>query len=684
MADNPLLRTDFVIPFDEIETRHVVPGLRQALALAEERLERIAATAESGSQVDYASSLGALDELFEGLYRPYVLVGHLNAVVNSPELRAAFNEVQPEVVAFLARVTSDQRVWSVLKRFAESEEGRALTGVAERHLEKTLADFRRAGADLNDEDRKRVETLKVELATLSTRFGENVLDSTNAYELLIEDEEQLAGLPASAVRRARAAAEAKGVSGYRFTLQAPSYVPFMKYSEVRHLRQRMYEAFFAVGGEEPHDNRPLIREILAKRREVAQVLGYRDFADLQTEERMIGSGANAAAFAAELADRTRTHFEDEVRALEEFASRELGIERLEPWDVAFASERLRRARFDVDEEELRPYFPLPGVLEGLFDLTERLFGVKVERAHGVPTWHEEVEVYHLTHEDGTFLGSFYADWFPRESKRAGAWMNGLVTGGPTENGFEPHVGIVAANFSAPEAGGPALLTHDEVETVFHEFGHLLHHLISRVPIKGRSSMNVPWDFVELPSQILENWTWEKQALDLFARHVETGEVIPQELFDRLQESRTFHGAIAQMRQLAFGTMDLALHREYDPASDEDPLEFTKRVVQPFEVRPEFASGARLTRFTHVFAGGYAAGYYSYKWSEVLDADAFSRFQAEGIFNPDTGRHFAEAVLTKGDGADSAQLFRDFMGRDPDLSALIRRNLGAEPEGVTPA
>ncbi len=677
---NPLLSTEFVVPFDRIDASHVVPGLRRALARADERLQQIKAAAER-DDLTYDDSVGALDALQEELARPFTLARHLTSVVNTPELRAAFNEVQPEVVSFFARLSSDQRVWSVLKRFADSDAGRALGGVARRNLDITLAEFRRSGADLPEAERKEVERLKVELARLSTRFAENVLDATNAFELVIEDEERLAGLPASAKRRARAAAEAKGQEGFRFTLQAPSYLPFIKYVDDRELRRTMYEAFLSIGGSEPHDNRDLIRAILRARREAANVLGFQDFADYQTELRMIGSGANAAAFAAELAEKTRPHFDREVAELERFAATELGLADLQPWDVAYASEKLRMARYDVDEEALRPYFPLPRVVEGLFDLTQRLFGVRVEPVSGVPTWHPQVEVFHLHHEDGTFLGSVYADWYPRESKRDGAWMNGLVTGGPTESGFEPHVGIIACNFTAPEEGAPALLTHSEVETVFHEWGHLLHHLVSRVPIKARSSMSVPWDFVELPSQIMENWTWEKQALDLFARHFETGETLPDELFQRLKRSRTFHGAIGQMRQLSFGTVDLALHRDFDPASEEDPLEFARQVLAPLDVRPEFARGERLTRFTHIFSGGYAAGYYSYKWSEVLDADAFGRFKAEGIFNPDTGRDFVAKILSKGDSEDAAKLFRDFMGRDPDVDALIRRNLGVEAGGV---
>ena len=361
---------------------------------------------------------------------------------------------------------------------------------------------------------------------------------------------------------------------------------------------------------------------------------------------------------------------------------------IEPWDYRYYMEKVRQDRYALSQDEIKPYFELNNMIDAMFHMAGELYGLEFREITGtVPVWHPDVRAWRVTRaSDGSDVGVFYGDNFARSGKRSGAWMNPLITGGPRphDDSFEPHIGVVAANFTPPEGASQPQLTHDEVTTVFHEFGHLLHHTMSRVPVKSRAGLAAPWDFVELPSQIMENWTWEKQALDLFARHVETGDTIPQELFDRLHRSRTFNGAIAQMRQLAFGTMDLALHREYEPASDEDPLEFTKRVVEPFEVRPEFASGARLTRFTHVFAGGYAAGYYSYKWSEVLDADAFSRFQAEGIFNPDTGRHFADAVLAKGDGDDSAQLFRDFMGRDPDLGALIRRNLGAESEGVTPA
>src|SRR5690606_32030424 len=322
-------------------------------------------------------------------------------------------------------------------------------------------------------------------------------------------------------------------------------MPAMKYLENRDLRRELYQALARVGTEGERDNRGIVRDILAKRRELANLLGYRDYADLVLEDRMMKSGDRAVAFERELEERTRPYFEREVHELERFAADHLGIARLEPWDVTFVMEKLRLARLDMDEESLRPYFPLDSVLNGLFQLTERLFGVRVEQAQGVPTWHDEVQVYDLRHEDGTYLGSLYADWFPRESKRAGAWMNGIVTGGPTSAGFDPHVGVIAANFTPPDGGATPLLTHDEVETVFHEFGHSLHHLMCRVEVRGRSSMNVAWDFVELPSQIMENWTWEREALDLFARHRETGEPIPDELYQNLRRGRTFLEAIGQ-------------------------------------------------------------------------------------------------------------------------------------------
>ncbi|ADI15095.1 M3 family metallopeptidase [Truepera radiovictrix] len=675
---NPLLSREPRVPFSAIRPDHVEPALDTALAEAQTALEALV-TASGPRTFD---TILALDALTERLSRPMGLVAHLVSVQDSPELRAAYNAVLPRYTAFLTGLPLHEGLWRAVKEAAESPQAARLEGVARRHLEKTLQEFRRAGAELSGADKARLEAINVELSQLGAKFSENTLDATNAFELLLTDEADLAGLPASALERARSSAEAKGLSGWRFTLQAPSYVPFMTYAENRALRETMYRAYTSRASGGAFDNREVIGRILALRRERAQLLGYPDHADYALEPRMVGSGARALAFVTELTERTRPHWQREVAELSAFAAA-LGLGELQPWDVAFVTERLRRERYAFDEEALRPFFPLEGVLAGLFELTETLFGVRVTRRDNPEVWHPDVAYYDLHDLSGTHLGSFYTDWFPREDKRSGAWMNPLITGGPTAGGFDPHVALIAANFSPPEGGRPALLTHSEVQTTFHEFGHLLHHCLSRVSVRARAGTNVAWDFVELPSQIMENWCWERPALDLFARHVDTGERLPEELFNKLRAARTFAGANAQMRQLSYGAVDLALHITYDPASG-DPVGFAQRVMAPFAIRPEFAHNSFLTAFTHIFAGGYAAGYYSYKWAEVLDADAFSRFQREGLFNPETGRAFVEAILSRGDSAPPEVLFREFMGRDPDPEALLRRNLGLGETAVRPS
>ena len=677
MNENPFLSRNVPPPFEAMTADDVVPAVREAVAAAERDLERLA---RPGGPRTFENTLLALDALVERASRVFGFARHLTQVRSSPELRRAYNEALPVYSGFMASIPIHAGLWAALKAYAETEEALALTGVRRRHLEKTLQEFRQAGADLPERERERARALRVELSRLSTRFSENVLDATNAYSMVLTDEAELGGLPPGVRRRARLEAEARGEEGYRFTLQAPSYRSFMKFSTVRERRRQLHQAFMGRAAGGAYDNRPVLAAILDRRRQLARLLGYRDFADLQLEDRMLESGAEAQAFERELARKTLPHFREEARLLNAYAREHLGIERLEPWDLDFVAESLRRARFDFDEEELRPYFALDGVLEGLFSVAERLFGVRVEAADGVPTWHPDVRVYRLHDRDGAHVGTFYADWHPRASKRDGAWMNPMITGGPEGSSFAPHVGAIAANITPPSDGQPALLTHDEVTTLFHEFGHLLHHVLGRVEVPERGSLgSVAWDFVELPSQLLENWAWEREGLDLFARHVETGGRIPDELFARLSGSRTFLAAAAQMRQLSLGTVDLALHVDYDPALGGDPVAFGQHVMEPFVLRPEFAHNDFLTSFSHIFASGYAAGYYSYKWSEVLDADAFSRFRREGIFNADTGRAFVDAVLSKGDSEDPMVLFERFMGRGPDLDALIRRNLGVDPE-----
>jgi oligopeptidase A len=671
LSANPLLSGATPIPFHQIGPQHVVPAFRVALARAQAELDAVIAL--QGERT-YENTIAAMDAVGQRLTRVIRPVSHLTGVMSTPELRAAYETVLPEVSAFYARIPLNPDLWAAVKQFAATDEARALTGVRRRHVDKLVRSYVRAGADLPPEQKKRIEALRVEMSRLSTDFANHVLDATNAWDLVLTGEAELEGLPESARVQARAAAQAKGVEGWRFTLQITSYQPFMQYSARRDLRERMYRAYMNRASEGEHDNRPLVRRILELRRELAGILGYRDYADLTLEESMAGSGARAVAFEEDLAERTRPVWERELAALEAFARDELGLETLEPWDVSYCVERLRLARYDMDAEALRPYFPLDRVLEGLWEITRRVFGVQVRPRELVEVWHPEVRYFDVLNEDGTLLGSFYADWFPRESKRGGAWMGGMHTGGPRPEGWDPHLATVVCNMAPPDGDSPALLAHREVRTVFHEFGHLLHHVLSRVEVPARAGTNVPSDWVELPSQIMENWIWERPALDLFARHWQTGEPIPEELYQKMLAARTFMGAWHQMRQLSFGTVDLDLHVRFDPARDGDPVERSRQVMAGFSADPRFADDHFITSFAHIFSGGYAAGYYSYLWSAVLEADAFSRFQREGLFSREVGRDFVDAVLSQGDAEDPAVLFRRFMGRDPDPEALLRRDL----------
>jgi oligopeptidase A len=669
---NPLLRREDPIPFDRITADHVVPAVRAALADAERELAELVAL--DGPRT-YANTIAALDALGERVSEVVRPVSHLTSVMSTPALRAAYEAVLPEVSGFFARLPLDAGLWAAVRACAASPEAGRLDPVRRRHLDKVVRSFERAGADLPEEAKRRVEALRVELSRTATEFANHLLDATDAWELVVTEPDRLAGLPPSAIEAARDSARSKGVDGWRFTLQLTSYLPFLQYAADRELRERMYTAYMNRASSGALDNRPLIRRILALRRELADILGFRNYADLALEESMAGSGERAIAFAEDLTDRTRPHWEREMEELAAHAREELGYERLEPWDVAFCTERVRLSRFDLDAEELRPYFPLPRVLEGLFEITRRLFGVHVRRVPRTEVWHPDVEFYEVRGEDGDLIGSFYADWYPRENKRGGAWMNGLVVGGPGPDGWRPHLALVVCNHTPPAEGRPALLTHREVETVFHEFGHLLHHMLSRVEVPALAATRVPSDWVEVPSQLMENWSWERDALDLFAAHWETGAPVPAELFERMRAARTYMGAWQQMRQLSFGTVDLDLHVRFDPERDGDPVERSRRVMAAFQPEPRFADDHFIAGFAHIFSGGYAAAYYSYLWSAVLEADAFSRFAGEGVFSRAVGTDLVDAILSQGDSADPAELFRRFMGRDPDPEALLRRDLG---------
>lgn len=660
---NPLLGIAPPLPFDRISAADVKPAIAALLQQARARIEEIAAA--PGPRT-WQNTLGALDTATDPLDLAVAVVRHLEGVVTTPELREAWNEVQPDISAFYSSIPLHAGLWAALNEYAATEEAKSLTGVRARFLAKTLDAFRRHGAALPPEDKKRLEELDVELAVTTNKFAQNVLDATAAFEYYIDGEAGLAGLPPSAVAAARAAAEAKGKPGWRFSLQAPSYLAVMTYLDDRDVREKFYRAY---GSRAAEANAPLIVKILDLRRRKAELLGFASFADFALVDRMAKTGRAAQDFCRDLREKTEPAFQRENAALEAFAGR-----KLEPWDIAYYAEKLRAARYAFEEEDLRPYFPLDRVVAGMFDLVHRLYGIRVVEGPAVPLWHEEVRYYEIRDEDGSLLGGFYADWHPRDSKRGGAWMDAFLTGYWQDAHWRPHVGLMCGNLTAPVDGKPALLTHREVETIFHEFGHLLHHSLCRLEVKSLAGTNVAWDFVELPSQIMENWCWERESLDLFARHWQTGEPIPEELYAKMRAARTFRAANAQMRQLGFATTDLALHIDYREDRDGDPVAYANRLLQPFAPAPFPEGYAMLAAFTHLFADptGYGAGYYSYKWAEVLDADAFTRFRKEGIFNPETGRAFRAAILSRGDSRDPAELFREFMGRDPDSTALLER------------
>ena len=662
-TSNALLGIAPPIPFDRVAAADVQPAIAALLDQARARIEEIAA---APGERTWTNTMGALDTATDPLDLAVAVVRHLEGVVTTPELRAAWNEAQPGISAFYSGIPLHAGLWAALNEYAATDEAKSLIGVRARFLTKTLDAFRRHGAALPPEDKKKLEELDVELAVTTNKFAQNVLDATAAFEYYIEDEAGLAGLPPSAVSAARAAAEAKGKPGWRFSLQAPSYLAVMTYLDDGAVREKFYRAY---GRRAAEANSPLIVKILDLRRRKAELLGFPSFADFALVERMAKTGRAAQEFCLHLRGKTEPAFQRENAALESFAGR-----KLEPWDIAYYAEKQRAAEYAFEEEDLRPYFPLERVLGGMFELVHRLYGISVVEGPRVPVWHEEVRYYEIRDEDGSLLGGFYADWHPRDTKRGGAWMDAFLTGHWRGAEWRPHAGLMCGNMTAPVDGRPALLTHREVETVFHEFGHLLHHCLCRIEVKSLAGTNVAWDFVELPSQIMENWCWERESLDLFARHYQTGETIPAELFAKMLSARTFRAANAQMRQLGFATTDLALHMDYREERNGDPVLYANRLLQPFAPAPFPEGYAMLAAFTHLFADptGYGAGYYSYKWAEVLDADAFTRFKKEGIFNPQTGRAFRAAILSRGDSEDPAELFREFMGRGPDSTALLAR------------
>jgi len=699
MSSHPFLSLTGNPAWENLTPEHIREDITLALEKAEANLQQIRDL--KPEEINFRNTVKALENASYELYYAWGLVTHLDSVCNSAELREVHNEMLPAVSAFGAKITLDAGLWKVLQVFAESDSASSLEPIDRRLLEETLLDFKEAGADLPNEKRQRLEEISQQLAQVTQKFSEQVLDATNEWKLIVREEDKLKGLPETAREAARQSAieklgEEEGKDAWVFTLHTPSMLPVLQYLEDDEIRKEVWSASDNLCVKAPYENEPLIREILKLRQEKAEILGKDNFADAVLARRMAKNGEKADQFVSELRDKTIPFFQQENQELEEFKAEKTGkrVDGLQPWEVGFWSEKLKKERYDFDDEDLRPYFPIQSVLKGMFELATRIFGLTIKEQptqfqgkridNGLSTdaspqsvWHEEVRFYDLIDsQSGKHLGSFYADWHPRSSKRAGAWMNYFKTGEPSGNGErEPHLGLICGNLTAPTPTKPALLTHYEVETVFHEFGHLLHHLCGNVPHRSLNGVNVPWDFVELPSQIMENWCWERESLDLFARHHETNEPIPEELFQKMLRARNFMAGNTMMRQLAFAKLDLHIHRvlakqEFD--SLESSLQKTLREYLP---KRKTTPRTIALRFSHLFSSpvGYAAAYYSYKWAEVLDADAFTRFQKEGIMNGQTGIDFREKILSQGNSVPPDQLYRDFMGRDPEVEPLLVRS-----------
>lgn len=664
--------------------------IRSAMEQAKASVDEICRVQESTWENTYA----ALEESDAALNRGWLRLIHLQSVMDSPELREVIAELTPEVTAYGMSVLLNDALYSKLKEAAAQPWVCKLSAVQRRFISETLTSFRENGAELNAADKKRASELTTELARLSREFGERVLDSTNAWDYVTTDPAEVAGLPESALQAAQQDARAKGHGSeqspaWRFTLQFTSVQPVLTYAEHEGLRRRIWEGL-QTRGTGQFDTEPLIHDILRLREQKARLLGFATFSDYATARRMAGSGDAALSFIDRLHDEVKPAYLEEMETLRRYAEQKTGrsIPALNPWDVSYWKEKRRRELFDFDAELLRPYFPMQRVLRGMFSIYEELYGIRISErpaccpqpGESVPNdkvevWHPETLYFEIRDaESEELLCVFYADWHPRETKRAGAWMECLSCGCPPvdDKPRVPHVALMCGNLSRPVGDKPALLSHDEVETIFHEFGHLLHQALSDVPVRALAGCNVAWDFVELPSQINENWTWEREALRRISSHVETGEPLPDDIIQKMLAARNYGAASAFMRQLSFAKLDLELHTHTDRYINRPIEEVDCEILEDYRVPLSQRGNTMLRAFSHIFDGGYEAGYYSYKWAETLEADAFSRFAEEGIFNPETGRDFRRCILSQGNARPAAELFRSFMHRDPDSSALLRR------------
>ncbi|AZG08464.1 M3 family peptidase [Pigmentiphaga sp. H8] len=695
LAGNPLMDLSGLAPFDAIRPEHITPAITALMERAQQAVDKLEADQAADAPATWQSVVETLDEGTEGLSRAWSVVGHLNSVADTPELRAAYGENLPRVTEFWAGLGQNQALYERYKKLAAGKEFQHQTPARKKLIENELRGFRLGGAELPEAAKPRFAEIQEQQATQSKAFSDHVLDATNTYALIVRDEAELAGLPDDVKEAAREAArkapakegEARDdTPAWKFTLHFPSYFPVLQYADNRALRETMYKAHVTRAselgpeygqGQAEWDNTAIMLDLLRLRREEAGLLGYANYGEVSLVPKMADTPEQVQKFLAELAERAHPYAERDLRELREFAAAELGLGELEPWDIAYASEKLRQARYAFSENEVKQYFPEPKVLAGLFKVIETLFSVRI-RPDSAPAWHPDVRFFRVESAAGTLLAQFYLDLYARDGKRGGAWMDDARTRYRRPGGqLQTPVAYLVCNFTPPSGGKPSLFTHDEVITLFHECGHGLHHMLTQMEDLGVSGINgVEWDAVELPSQFMENFCWEWAVLEQMTAHAETGAPLPRTLYDKMVAAKNFQGGLMTLRQVVLAATDMHLHTDYDPDGPQSVLALSRAVNDRMHVLPQPQVSRWINTFSHIFAGGYSAGYYSYKWAEVLSADAYAAFEdaaTEDTLRPEVGERFLREILQVGGSRPAIESFRAFRGREPSIEALLRHS-----------
>ena len=668
---NPLLSNSSLPQFSKIKPEHVLPAIQETLNNCRKTIESVL---EQNSEYTWDNLIQPIDEMDEKFSRAWSPVSHLNSVKNSPELREAYEACLPLLSEYSTWVGQHKPLYQAYKQLKDSKHYENLSKAQKKVIDNALRDFELSGIGLSDDKQKRYGEIVAKLSELSSQYSNNVLDATMGWSKLITNVDDLSGLPESALAAAKEQAKAKNQEGWLLTLDMPSYLPIMTYCDNRDLRFELYQAYNTRASDQgPNagkwDNTDIIKQILSLRDELAKLLGFETYADKSLATKMAETTSQVTAFLTDLASKAKPQGEKELADLKRYAYEFFGASDIKPWDIAYYSEKQKQHLYTINDEELRPYFPEQRVVSGLFEVVRRIFGSTAKQRHDVEVWAPEVKFYDLDAANGELKGSFYLDLYAREHKRGGAWMDDCIGQMRFADGhLQKPVAYLTCNFNRPIGDKPALFTHNEVTTLFHEFGHGLHHMLTEIEVSSVAGINgVPWDAVELPSQFLENWCWQPEALEFISGHYQTGEPLPKEMLDKMLDAKNFQAALFILRQLEFGLFDFKLHSNKTP----DILETLKQVRQQVAVVPTVDWGRFPHAFSHIFAGGYAAGYYSYLWAEVLSADAFSRFEEEGIFNESTGNAFLDHILSQGGSDEPMTLFKNFRGREPQLEALLR-------------